>query len=188
MLNALNESIDLKHKLLGDKKFLESAEKARHLIGKAFKDGNKLLIAGNGGSAADAQHFATEITATYMKEERRGYPALALTTDTSFLTAWGNDYHFHTVFARQVEALGKKGDVFFGISTSGNSENIIQAIQKAKAEGLYTVALLGNDGGKLKNVADVSIIVPSKSTARIQEVHLLVIHNICDGLVTHYLS
>jgi len=143
--------------------------------------GNKLLVMGNGGSAADAQHFAAEIIGRF-KLDRPALPAIALTTDSSILTAIGNDYGFDTVFSRQVEGLGRAGDVVFGISTSGNSPNVLAALAKARELGCKTVALTGRDGGALKTVADISIIVPSHDTPRIQEGHVTIIHILCDLL------
>lgn len=139
-----------------------------------------MLIAGNGGSAAQAQHFAAEFVGKYDKLERHAHSALALSVDTSVLTAWSNDYHFNLVFSRQVEAHGRNGDVFVGISTSGNSQNIIEALAAAKKRGLTTIALLGKSGGKAKGLADIEFIVPSESTARIQEVHNILIHALTD--------
>lgn len=144
-------------------------------LGEAIKNGNKILICGNGGSAADSQHFAAEIVGRYMKE-RKGWPAVALTTDTSTLTAVGNDYGYDAVFERQVEALGEKNDWLIGISTSGNSENVIRAIQKAGSSDVKTIALLGRDGGKIKELSDISILLPAKDTARIQEGHIFILH------------
>jgi len=175
----LEESIKLHTKLLDDEVFAAAYEKAVNYIGTCLKNGNKLLVAGNGGSAADAQHFAAEIVGRY-KKERRGYPAIALTTDTSIITAWSNDYSFETLFSRQIEALGKPGDVFLGISTSGNSKNIIEGVRQAKKGDLDTIAILGNNGGALKEDCDISLIVPSSNTPRIQEIHILTIHSICE--------
>ena len=145
----------------------------------AFKNGNKLLIMGNGGSASDSQHMATEIVVRY-KKKRRGLPALALTTDTSILTAAGNDYSFKNIFSRQIEALAVKNDIVLCISTSGESENIINAIKEAKKSKCYTIGLLGNDGGSLLNMVDLPVVVKSKNTARIQECHGLIIHIVCE--------
>ncbi len=148
---------------------------------EAFKSGNKILSCGNGGSAADAQHFSAELVCRF-ERERPGLPAVALTTDTSALTAISNDYHYDEVFARQVNALGQPGDVLLAISTSGNSANVIRAIESAHEKGLTVVALTGRDGGSIANLMqgnDVEIRVPSDSTARIQEVHLLTIHCLC---------
>lgn len=142
-------------------------------------EGKKLLIMGNGGSAADAQHFAAEIIGRF-KLERRALPAIALTTDTSILTALGNDYGFDRIFARQVEGLAQAGDLAVGISTSGNSPNVFAALEKARELGCRTIALLGKDGGTIKGQADLALIVPSVDTPRIQEGHLTIIHIICD--------
>lgn len=141
--------------------------------------GGKILLAGNGGSAADAQHIAAEFVGRYVRE-RRSLPAIALSTDTSALTAIANDYGFETVFARQIEGLGNENDVFIGISTSGNSPNIVRAADSAKAKGLKTLIFSGRDGGILRGLGDVNIIVPSDITARIQEMHILVGHIICE--------
>ncbi|AVB77141.1 D-sedoheptulose 7-phosphate isomerase [Methanococcus maripaludis] len=152
---------------------------AINIIVNALKNGNKILICGNGGSAADSQHFAAEIVGRY-KLKRKGYPAIALSTDTSILTAIGNDYGFEKIFERQVEALGTVGDILIGISTSGNSENVINAVNLAKNKGLYTIGLLGKDGGKLNNLVDIPLIVPSNNTPRVQECHLTIYHVICE--------
>ena len=148
---------------------------------EAFAKGNKLLVMGNGGSAADAQHFAAEIIGRF-KLERPALPAIALTTDSSILTAIGNDYGFDAVFSRQVEGLAAHGDVVFGISTSGNSPNVKAALETAQAKGCTTIALLGRDGGSIKELADIPLIVPSFDTPRIQEGHITIIHIICDLL------
>ncbi len=177
--NYIQESIKVKSDILESEDILKQLGSVINEIIDCYKRGNKLLIAGNGGSAADTQHFAAEIVCRF-KKERKGYPAIALTTDSSILTAWANDYDFSAVFARQVEALGKEGDIFFGISTSGNSKNIIEAVSVAKKEGLKTICLLGNEGGSLKDSADVSLVVPSSDTARIQESHIMLIHIICE--------
>jgi D-sedoheptulose 7-phosphate isomerase len=141
--------------------------------------GGNLLICGNGGSAADAQHFSAEMSGRFVAE-RRALAAIALTTDTSALTAIGNDYGFDRIFARQVEALGRPGDLLVGISTSGNSLNIVQAAQAASSLGAGTLGLLGRDGGQLKTIMDDCLVVPSNVTARIQEVHIMVIHFWCE--------
>lgn len=142
---------------------------------KYINKNNKILIAGNGGSDADAQHFAAELVGRFQMN-RRALPCIALTTDTSNLTAIGNDFGFKNIFARQIEALGNAGDIFIGISTSGNSENIIAAIEQAKKKNLITVGLLGRDGGKIAKIADYSVIVPHDVTARIQEAHIFILH------------
>jgi len=173
------ESIDLNKRILDDGSIIDKIRVAASWIKKCFEQGNKLLIAGNGGSAADAQHLSAEFVGRY-KNERRAYPAIALTTDTSILTAWSNDYGFDSVFSRQIEALGKTGDIFIGISTSGNSKNIIQGVKKCKELGISAICLLGKNGGELKDLADLAIIVPSSNTPRIQEVHTIIIHSICE--------
>jgi D-sedoheptulose 7-phosphate isomerase len=149
------------------------------LLAEALGNGKKLLVMGNGGSAADAQHFAAEIVGRY-KLERRGLPAIALTTDTSILTAIGNDYGFAMVFRRQVEALAAAGDVVVGISTSGSSENVRTALLLAGELGCRTVGLLGKDGGILKECVEIALTVPSHDTPRVQEGHITIIHIICD--------
>ena len=148
-------------------------------ITRCIKNGNKIIIAGNGGSAADSQHFAAEFTGRY-KLERLGMAAIALNTDSSALTAIGNDYGFDRIFSRQIEALGKNDDIFIGISTSGNSQNIIKACNEAKKKGILTLGLLGKDGGLARKCFDKSIIVKSKDSARIQEAHIFIIHLICE--------
>ena len=149
------------------------------LMVDCFRRGNKVMLCGNGGSAADAQHFAAEIIGRF-KLERRALPAIALTTDTSILTALGNDYGFDRIFARQVEGLAQAGDLVVGISTSGNSPNVFAAMEKARELGCRTIGLLGKDGGTIQEQADLALIVPSVDTPRIQEGHLTIIHIICD--------
>jgi phosphoheptose isomerase len=152
---------------------------AAEVITDAFRSGGKLLICGNGGSAADCQHMAAEFVSRLTKDfERPGLPAIALTTDTSFLTAYANDCGFEGIFTRQVQALGRPGDVLIGISTSGNSPNVIRAVDLAHATGLRTVALTGS-GGRLAKVADVAISVPSEDSQHIQETHLAIEHLLC---------
>ncbi len=143
--------------------------------------GGKILIAGNGGSAADAQHIAAEFVGRFVKN-RRSFPAIALSTDTSALTAIANDYGFERVFARQIEGLGVQNDVFIGISTSGNSPNIVHAVEVARECGLKIIVFSGRDGGILRGQADVELIVPSEITARIQEMHILIGHIICEAV------
>ena len=152
--------------------------KASKLAVETLRAGNKILICGNGGSAADAQHFAAELTGIY-KTERRGLPGIALTTDTSALTAIGNDYGYDRVFDRQVEALAQKGDLLIGISTSGNSKNVINALKVAREMGCKTLGLTGRDGGAMNDLCDVNLVVPSDDTPRIQEMHILFEHTIC---------
>lgn len=152
---------------------------------EALKSGNKVLFCGNGGSAADAQHLAAELIGRFQKE-RRSLASVALTTDTSILTAVANDYGYDEVFARQVEGLGRSGDVLIGISTSGNSANVVKAALKARDTGMHTIAFTGEGGGKLKDICDVTFAVPSKVTARIQEMHIMVGHIICELVEEEY--
>ena len=143
--------------------------------------GNKVLICGNGGSAADAQHLAAEIVCRFEKS-RPGFPALCLSANTSVLTSWSNDYHFDTVFARQVEVFGQSGDLLIPISTSGNSPNIIKATEQAKNQDVFTIGLLGREGGQMKGLVDLPIVIPAQRTAFIQECHLMVYHFWCEML------
>lgn len=156
----------------------EKLQSASALAVETLKNGNKILLCGNGGSAADAQHIAAELTGRY-KTERRGLPGIALTTDTSALTAIANDYGYDRVFDRQVESLAKKGDLLIGISTSGNSKNIINALKVAKELGCKTLGLTGRDGGAMNELCDINLVVPSNNTPRIQEMHILFGHTIC---------
>lgn len=159
----------------------EKIEVAASVLAWALKTGKKVLFCGNGGSAADAQHLAAEFVGRYLLE-REGLPAIALTTDTSILTAVANDYDFANVFARQVQALGNNGDVLIGISTSGNSPNVVRAIEVAKAKGLATIGFAGQGGGKMRELCDVCFAVDSKVTARTQEMHILMGHILCELL------
>ena len=163
----------------------EDIEKAALLVVNTLKNGNKILLFGNGGSAADAQHIAAELTGRY-KTERRGLPAVALTTDTSALTAIGNDYGYDRVFDRQVEALAVEGDLLLGISTSGNSTNVIKALELGKKLGCKTVGFTGRNGGEMNQVCDLNLIVPSDNTPRIQEMHILIGHIICQIIDNAY--
>jgi D-sedoheptulose 7-phosphate isomerase len=160
---------------------LTPVARAAAAISDALTAGRTMLIFGNGGSAADAQHFATELVGRFQKE-RVGYAAIALTADTSLLTSVANDYGFDRVFARQVEALGRSGDVAFAISTSGKSANVLAALRSARARGLRTIALTGRDGGEAGRLAEIHINVPDASTARVQEVHCTLIHALCELL------
>lgn len=177
--DRIQRSIEIKRALLSDATFEDMLVRAALQIVKALRSGGKVIFCGNGGSAADAQHLAAEFTGRYLKE-RSALPALALHANTSALTAIGNDYGFDQVFARQMEALGKEGDVAVGISTSGNSPNVLRALEVAKSRSIYTVALTGASGGKMKKVADCTICVPSEETPRIQECHILTGHIICE--------
>lgn len=154
-------------------------EKAGALFKEALASGHKILFCGNGGSAADSQHLAAEIVGRFQKE-RRPFPAIALTVDTSILTAVGNDYGFDMVFARQVRALGEKGDILVGISTSGNSQNVLEAIDAAREKGLTVIGMTAYGGGRMKEACDICLAVPAKVTARAQEMHIMIGHILCE--------
>ena len=163
----------------------EEIEKSAEMMAMCLKNGGKVLLCGNGGSAADSQHIATELVVRLTSElDRKALPAIALTTNTSILTAGANDYGFEKVFSRQVEAFGDPGDILIGISTSGNSENVVEAVVEAKKRNLLTIGLLGGDGGKLKKLVDRGIIIPSNKTTRIQEGHCAVGHILCKLIET----
>jgi len=154
-------------------------EKIAKIASNAIKAGNKLLIAGNGGSAADSQHFAGELVCKFLKD-RKGLPAISLNSNTSVLTAWSNDVSYDSVFSRQIEALGRKGDIFFGITTSGSSKNIVEAFRKCREMGITTILLEGNRKGEAEKLADFAIKVNLEDTPRIQECHIFIIHSICE--------
>lgn len=175
---SLLASIETKLRIASDNEFLRELEKIGSRMITALKLGRKILIAGNGGSAADAQHFAAELAGKFV-HERRGLPVIALTTNSSIITAIGNDFGYEHVFSRQIEGLGSQGDVFIGISTSGNSLNLVRALNTAKENGLTTVGLLGKDGGQMKDLCDLKLVVPSQSTQHIQEAHIMMIHELC---------
>jgi D-sedoheptulose 7-phosphate isomerase len=183
ILKRFKESSEVKTRFL--KENLPKLLDLIKLIAHTFEAGNKIFFFGNGGSAADAQHLAAEFVNRYVMD-RPPLPAIALTTDTSILTSISNDIAFNEIFAKQLRALGKEGDVAIGISTSGNSSNVVKAFEVAKEMGIKTVALSGNDGGVLAKMADVSLIVSSTSTPRIQETHILIGHILCE-MVEHQL-
>lgn len=158
---------------------LEQIERVAEVVKKALADGHKVLFCGNGGSAADSQHLAAEFVGRFQKE-RRGLPAIALTVDTSILTAVSNDYGYDKVFVRQVEALAQAGDVLFGITTSGNSANVVEAVELAKQKGVFCVGMTAAGGGKMALMCDECIAVPAKVTARAQEMHILIGHILCE--------
>ena len=158
----------------------ETTEKVAKDLAEVFTNGNKVLICGNGGSNCDALHFAEEFTGRFRKE-RRALPAIAI-SDSSHITCVGNDYGFDYIFSKGVEAYGKEGDMFIGISTSGNSGNVIKAVEKAKELGMKTVALLVKDGGKLKGMCDYEFIIPGETSDRIQEIHMMILHIIIEGV------
>ena len=187
MTNKITNQFEELIKAIKDNQSIaNNIDRAATLIIDSIEGGGKLLICGNGGSAADAQHISAELLGKYEKK-RKALPAIALTTDTSMLTAWSNDDAFENVFSKQVEGLGKKDDVLLGISTSGNSENVIKALKLAKDMGLKTISLNGKDGGRMKGMADVEILIKHNRTSRIQEVHHLVYHIIC-GLIEEHFS
>jgi len=159
--------------------YLDVIEEAAVTLLDCIKSGHKVLLCGNGGSAADAQHLAAEMVVR-LRLDRKPIRAISLTTDTSLITAMTNDYGFEDLFARQVEALGDEGDVLIGITTSGNSENVIRAVKKAKQMGLKSIVLTGKGGGRINNLADIMIIVPSNDVQRIQESHITIGHILCD--------
>ncbi len=176
---AIRESADV---ILSVNNILDRVIIASQTIFNSFLEGGKLLIFGNGGSAADAQHFSAELVGKFRRSERKALPAIAITTDTSAITAISNDWEYPYVFERQIEALGKKGDVAFGISTSGKSLNVIRALAKAKEIGMKTIALVGSRTEEVEKVSDIVIPVRSKDTQRIQEAHGLIIHLICEAI------
>lgn len=179
IIDSLNESSETKLKIKDQ--LSEEIIKAIDLIVDAYKDGNKLLLCGNGGSAADCQHIATEFMIRLSHHiQRPALPAIALTTDSSNLTAGGNDIGFENVFARNVEGLGMLGDVLWVFSTSGNSPNVIKAVDAAHSKGIKVIGMLGGSGGKLKEKVDIPIVVPSANTQRIQEGHITIAHIICE--------
>ena len=180
--NHFFDSIETKKK--ASETMPEDIVRAINLMHHALTSEKKILACGNGGSAADAQHFAAELVGRF-ERERRELPAIALSTDSSILTAIANDYSYEVIFSKQVRALGQAGDVLLGISTSGNSANVIAAIEAAHLKGMSVIAFTGKDGGKIKNVlknSDVHLCVPAERTARIQETHLLLLHCLCDGV------
>lgn len=165
----------------GDSALLALTRSIAALIANALRAGGKILLVGNGGSAADAQHIAAELVGRY-KMERRGYAAIALTTDTSALTAIGNDYGIERIFARQVEGLGKRGDILIALTTSGRSPNILQALECARGIGMTTIGFTGLKGGNLKTACDHVFVAPSDDTPVIQQIHMTALHAICDGV------
>lgn len=178
----LKESIATKERLLADEAQVELIARAGQEIKKCAHAGGTLYVCGNGGSACDAMHFTEELVARY-KRDRKGYRAMHF-MDASTLTCWSNDYDYQGAFARQAETFCQPGDVFVGISTSGNSDNVIMAARAAKAKGAYTIALAGKGGGKIVSEVDTAIVVPSKETDRIQESHITLIHMFCEFIET----
>jgi D-sedoheptulose 7-phosphate isomerase len=179
VLNGFRECLSLQQTILANREIIGSVAEVGEELVRALAAGRKILFCGNGGSASDAQHLAAELVGRF-ELERRALPALALTANTSALTAIGNDYGYEMIFARQLEALGAKGDVAFGISTSGNSRNVLCAMEVARRLGLVTVAMTGKCGGELIRVVDHKIQVPSDDTPRIQEAHIIIGHILCE--------
>lgn len=175
----INDSIKLKQSLLNDSALLENISRAADEIVACIRNGGKLILCGNGGSASDALHFAGEIVGRFQKE-RDAWPAVVLNADVATMTAVANDYSYDDVFARQAQAHANAGDILVGISTSGNSENVLRAVRVAKSKGAKTVALLGRDGGKISHEADYPLIVHGNVTARVQECHICIIHILCE--------
>jgi len=175
----IEESISVKNYILNDTRLIDEIERATTIVVNAIKNGNKVIFCGNGGSAADSQHLAAELIGKFYFN-RQSLPAVSLTVNTSIITAIGNDFGFDKVFARQLEGIGKTGDVLIGLSTSGNSKNVVEAFKIAKKIGIKTVAFTGENGGILKDFADILINVPSNDTPRIQESHILIGHIVCE--------
>ncbi|MGL4732484.1 MAG: D-sedoheptulose 7-phosphate isomerase [Fusobacteriaceae bacterium] len=171
---------DMLEKFISDEEKRGETERVAKALAEVFNKGDKVLICGNGGSNCDAQHFAEEFTGRFRKE-RRPLPALAI-SDSSHITCVGNDYGFDYIFSKGVEAFGKPGDIFIGISTSGNSANVIKAVESAKKIGMKTVLLLGKDGGKLRGMCDYEFIVPGETSDRIQEIHMAILHIVIEGV------
>lgn len=186
----IGESINVMRAMLVDEALLTAIARVAVTLMDVYSRGGKILIAGNGGSAADAQHFAAEIVCTFARRDRKARPAMALHTDTSALTAWANDFNFETFFSRCIEAHGKSGDAVVLISTSGNSVNMVNAVETANRKGLTVIGLLGKGGGALgkDKLLNEHIIVPSNSTARVQESHILLIHILCMFLEEHFVE
>jgi len=179
IVKRIEENISVKKSILNDAHLIDTIERAATIVVNAIKNDNKVIFCGNGGSAADSQHLAAELIGKFYFN-RRSLPAVSLTVNTSIITAIGNDFGFDKVFARQLEGIGKAGDVLIGLSTSGNSENVVEAFRLAKELGISTIAFTGESGGILRDLADILINVPSRDTPRIQEAHIMVGHIICE--------
>ena len=180
------ESIEVKKEIINYG--IDLIEQASNILIDSIKSGGKILWCGNGGSAADAQHLATELMGGMSDHDRKPIPSIALTTDSSFLTAWSNDCGFESIFSRQIQGIGNDGDVLIGISTSGNSKNIIKAIKQAKYKKLKTIVFTGQKGGNIDGLADLTIKVPSNNTQRIQESHIMIGQILCGILEQHFLE
>lgn len=180
LLGSYKTELILLENFIKEEEERRETEKVAKALADTFLKGNKVLICGNGGSNCDALHFAEEFTGRF-RGDRRALPAIAI-SDSSHITCVGNDYGFDYIFSRGVEAYGKEGDMFFGISTSGNSSNVIKAVEVAKAMGMKTCVLLGKDGGKLKGMCDYEFIIPGKTSDRVQEIHMMILHIIIEGV------
>ncbi|MBM6690241.1 D-sedoheptulose 7-phosphate isomerase [Fusobacterium mortiferum] len=180
LLESYKTELTLLENFIKEEEERRETEKVAKALADTFLKGNKVLICGNGGSNCDALHFAEEFTGRF-RGDRRALPAIAI-SDSSHITCVGNDYGFDYIFSRGVEAYGKEGDMFFGISTSGNSSNVIKAVEVAKAMGMKTCVLLGKDGGKLKGMCDYEFIIPGKTSDRVQEIHMMILHIIIEGV------
>ena len=183
----IQSSIETKQRIYNDAEMIDTLRKIAEVTGQALKNGNKVLFCGNGGSAADAQHIAAELSGRFYSY-REPLPAEALHVNSSYLTAVANDYSFDVVYSRMVKGIGKKGDVLFGISTSGNSKNIILAVEEGKKVGMITVGLTGETGGKMRDLCNYIVKVPSTDTPRIQESHIMIGHIICLLIEEHLFS
>ncbi|MBH15389.1 MAG: phosphoheptose isomerase [Cytophagia bacterium] len=177
------ESVRIKNEIV--EYGVEKIEKAAEILIDCIKNGGKIFWCGNGGSAGDAQHLATELMGGMTDHDRKPIPSIALTTDSSFLTAWSNDTNFDSIFSRQIQGLGEEGDVLVGISTSGNSKNVFNALKQAKYKNLKTISFTGKTGGDIDGIADITIKVPSNNTQRIQESHIMIGQILCSLLETH---
>ena len=178
IINQIRESADVKNTMIVAS--VEDIEKAAEMMVAAVQNGNKILWCGNGGSAADAQHMAAELMGGLRSHDRPAIQSIALTTDTSFITAWSNDTDYESIFSRQIEGLGSTGDILMAISTSGNSRNVVKAVESCNDKGITVIVLTGKTGGVLKDMGDVTISIPSDDTQRIQEGHLLAEHILCE--------
>lgn len=186
IVERIEESIAVKKNIIENPILIKNIHEAVGKVISSLENGGKLVLCGNGGSASDAMHFAGEIVGRFQRE-RQAWPAIVLNADPVTMTAISNDYDYNNVFLRQTEAFVTKDDVFLGISTSGNSENIYRAAKQVKERGIYTIGLLGNDGGKIASIVDLPLIIPSNVTARVQESHIVIIHIICE-LIENALS
>ena len=186
IVERIEESIAVKKNIIENPILIKNIHEAVGKVISTLENGGKLVLCGNGGSASDAMHFAGEIVGRFQRE-RQAWPAIVLNADPVTMTAISNDYDYNNVFLRQTEAFVTKDDVFLGISTSGNSENIYRAAKQVKERGIYTIGLLGNDGGKIASIVDLPLIIPSNVTARVQESHIVIIHIICE-LIENALS